>query len=125
MNSEVVLLQVEPTLTQLIAQTMSPELPTLSTDVAQAERDALLASGTRYLAGISTRLTQQSIKVSSEVVEGTPGTAILDYANKHDISLIAMSTHGRGGLGRLVYGSVANSVLRHSDVPLLLIRQRD
>jgi nucleotide-binding universal stress UspA family protein len=125
MSSEVLLVQVEPTLTQLVAQTMSPELPSVSADVAQREREALLASGTRYLSGVASQLSQQGIKASGEVVEGTPGAAILDYAEKHGVSLIAMSTHGRGGLGRLVYGSVANSVLSHSHVPLLLVRQTE
>jgi nucleotide-binding universal stress UspA family protein len=36
-----------------------------------------------------------------------------------------MSTHGRGGLGRLVFGSVADGILRHSEIPVLLVRSRE
>jgi len=39
-----------------------------------------------------------------------------------EVSLIAMSTHGRGGLGRLVFGSVADAVLRQTHLPVLLVR---
>jgi nucleotide-binding universal stress UspA family protein len=39
--------------------------------------------------------------------------------------VIAMSTHGRSGLGRLLFGSVAEQVLRHADVPVFLMRQTE
>lgn len=43
-------------------------------------------------------------------------------AKADDVDLIAMSTHGHGGLGRLVFGSVTDHVLRHSPVPVLVMR---
>lgn len=51
-----------------------------------------------------------------------PAKEIIDYADKNDANLIAMSTHGRSGLPRTVFGSVADKVLRGSSVPILLIR---
>lgn len=48
------------------------------------------------------------------------GRGILEHAAKHDADLIAMATHGRSGLSRVLLGSVAESVLRHGKVPLLL-----
>jgi nucleotide-binding universal stress UspA family protein len=51
--------------------------------------------------------------------------AILQEAQREPATLIVMSTHGRGGLGRLVFGSVAQAVLERSHVPLLLIRVKD
>ena len=50
-----------------------------------------------------------------------PVAAILDAAQLHRADLIVMSTHGRSGLGRMVYGSVADQVLRHAEVPVLLV----
>jgi nucleotide-binding universal stress UspA family protein len=57
------------------------------------------------------------------IAEG-PAPAILAYARRHDVDLIAMSTHGHGGLRRLVLGSVADKVLRGANVPILLYRSR-
>jgi nucleotide-binding universal stress UspA family protein len=53
---------------------------------------------------------------------GPIADAILDTAVATDVDLIAMSTHGRGGLARLVLGSVADEVVRRTHVPVLLIR---
>jgi nucleotide-binding universal stress UspA family protein len=53
---------------------------------------------------------------------GDAATEILDYADERDIDLIAMATHGRSGLRRWLLGSVANKVLRTTDVPVLLSR---
>lgn len=51
-----------------------------------------------------------------------PASAILESAQQLEADLIAMTTHGRGGLGRLVLGSVADEVVRHAVCPLLLVR---
>ena len=58
-----------------------------------------------------------------ELREGMPAEEILRAAKSSKVDLIAMSTHGRGGLSRLVAGSVAESVLRRAVVPLLVTRQ--
>jgi hypothetical protein len=51
-----------------------------------------------------------------------PAVAILDCAREHAVDLIAMATHGRGGIARMVLGSVADKVLRGAGAPLLLHR---
>lgn len=60
--------------------------------------------------------------VETALVRGTPGEAILDYVDDHDIDLIAMGTHGRTGLRRYVAGSVTEHVVRHAEVPVLTTR---
>ncbi|HEX5474084.1 MAG TPA: universal stress protein [Vicinamibacterales bacterium] len=57
----------------------------------------------------------------------SPALAILDYARGHDIDIIVMGTHGRGPLGRLLLGSVAERVVRLAPCPVLTVRhpQRD
>jgi nucleotide-binding universal stress UspA family protein len=55
-------------------------------------------------------------------MHGDPAKAIIEYAERMDASLIAISTHGRGGLGRAIIGSVADDVVRHSNRPVLLVR---
>lgn len=76
-----------------------------------------------YLKGIKGSLRQEGYKVHTQLVENSaPANAILATAEGQPIDVIVMSTHGRGGVSRWVYGSVADKVLRHSSVPVLLIR---
>ena len=60
--------------------------------------------------------------VSATVIEGDAASELIDLAAEPPQSLIAMSTHGRSGLGRWVLGSVAEKVVQHSLAPVLLIR---
>jgi nucleotide-binding universal stress UspA family protein len=55
-------------------------------------------------------------------VVGQAARVIADTAAQEDVDVIAMATHGRGGLARLVMGSVATGVLQRASVPLLLVR---
>jgi nucleotide-binding universal stress UspA family protein len=75
-----------------------------------------------YLAGIEKRLKDDGLKVSSEILVGKPADEIVDYVGKHSFNLIAMTTHGRSGLTRWAYGSVADRVLHTASCPLLLVR---
>ena len=75
-----------------------------------------------YLAGVASRLGREGDAVETGVWYGPAAPAIVDAARLRKASLIVMSTHGRSGLGRLVMGSVAESVLRGTDVPILLLR---
>ncbi len=75
-----------------------------------------------YLCKIEKRLRDVGLTVRSEVLVGKPADAIVDYVSKNPVSLIIMSTHGRSGLGRWVFGSVAERVLLGVTSPILLIR---
>ena len=77
---------------------------------------------TEYLAGIEKRLKDSNINVRSEVLVGRATDEIIDYANKNPFNLIVMATHGRSGLSRWVYGSIADNVLRGVSSPIFLIR---
>jgi nucleotide-binding universal stress UspA family protein len=55
-----------------------------------------------------------------EVEAGNPAEVIVERARQHRSGLIVMGTHGRSGLGRWIYGSVADNVLRHTSVPVML-----
>jgi nucleotide-binding universal stress UspA family protein len=76
-----------------------------------------------YLDQVVQGLRARLLRISSKVVdESQPAVGILEWAQKHPTGLIAMQTHGRRGLTRLMLGSVADKVLRGSMVPLLLQR---
>jgi nucleotide-binding universal stress UspA family protein len=78
-----------------------------------------------YLAPIAAALRAQGVEVTWEVRRGRPDEEILAATREGAADLIAMATHGRTGLGRLLFGSVAEAVLRHASVPVFLIRQPD
>ena len=62
----------------------------------------------------------EGIETTCEVIgHEHAARGIVDFARKHDVDLIALSTHGRTGLRRLALGSVAEAVLRHSPIPVL------
>ena len=77
----------------------------------------------RYLAPIAAELSARGIDVSTDVRAGHPVDQILAAARDAGADLIAMTTHGRTGLDRLLFGSVAEAVLRRADVPVFVMRQ--
>ncbi|MFQ5826751.1 MAG: universal stress protein, partial [Dehalococcoidia bacterium] len=79
-------------------------------------------SALAYLSQVEESLKGTGLAVSSKALAGTPAETILEYAKATNIDLILMSTHGRSGLSRWVFGSVAARVLRASEAPVLLIR---
>ena len=79
---------------------------------------------TRYLSEIECRLSKKGLRVRTRVTLGSPAEEILTAVRSVGADLIAMATQGRSGIGRALLGSVAESVLRASPVPVLLIRTR-
>ena len=75
-----------------------------------------------YLSEIQRRLSKKGIRVRTRVAVGSAAEEILAAARSTSADLIAMATRGRSGVGRALFGSVAESVLRASPVPVLLIR---
>ncbi len=77
-----------------------------------------------YLVEIGKQLREAGLKVRQEVPLGKPAKAIIDYASSNRVSLIAMITHGRSGISRWVYGSIAEEVMLGAFTPVLLVRSR-
>lgn len=75
-----------------------------------------------YLERIKSSVKDRNLNVSTVSDLGIPADQILDYAKANDISLITMSTHGRSGIGRWVFGSVTDKVLHAGDTPVLAVR---
>jgi nucleotide-binding universal stress UspA family protein len=76
----------------------------------------------KYLKDICKRLACEDVTLHTAVEMGPAAETIIDYAQQYMIDLIVMATHGRSGLQRWVYGSVADKVLRGAKVPVLLVR---
>jgi nucleotide-binding universal stress UspA family protein len=63
----------------------------------------------------------EPVPVETTVVEGKPSQEIVRYAEEMDCDLVVMGTHGRGGIDRLLLGSVAESVIRASSIPVTTV----
>ncbi len=77
-----------------------------------------------YLAGIKGEFREKGIDSKVRVVNGPVVDAIIAAAESENVDLIAIASHGRSGLSRVFYGSVAAGILNRADRPLLLIRSR-
>src|ERR1700680_4885526 len=88
--------------------------------------DEEMAWSQNYLSDVARQLTDEwGIHVETEVVNGDPATEIVTYAQqKHDVTLVAMSTHGLSGGHRWLLGSVAMKVLHATPTSLLFLHPR-
>lgn len=84
---------------------------------------AVVREAQDYLDAMVARLRAGGVKdVEATVWYGPPAPAIVEAARVSKADVIVMSTHGRSGVGRLLLGSVAESVLRGTPTPILLVR---
>ena len=90
----------------------------------QAERDSQKKKTESYLTSLQERFQAKGIKVHTRIGQGQVVKAIIDAAENENAELVAMASHGRSGLSRTFYGSIAAGVLQRIDRPLLLIRTR-
>ncbi len=114
-QSEVILLSVF----SAPAQSYTSELALAGQNSAVQElRESVLL----YLNGLSSELREQGITTHAHVIDGAnPAAAICNYVRTSDVDLVVMSTHGRTGLARIIFGSVARAVMEGVHVPTLLV----
>jgi nucleotide-binding universal stress UspA family protein len=105
---------------------MSPDNGSVyGTLIAELHQQARMEAQ-EYLARHQKKLKRQELVVHTHIVETeVVAEAILEAADELGIDGIVMSTHGRGGIRRWVFGSVADKVLRQSTLPVILIRAQD
>ncbi|APV44035.1 Nucleotide-binding universal stress protein, UspA family [Dehalogenimonas formicexedens] len=112
-NATVVLFQahapIEPSIREVMGEDIAVKLDTVTREEAQG-----------YLDKIAGDLANQGIKAEIVLGKGKASDAIIQYATTHAVDLIIMATHGRSGISRWAFGSVAEKVLRQSPVPVLL-----
>jgi nucleotide-binding universal stress UspA family protein len=105
----------DPTIARIAIPRTSPsEEIVLSNGEAAEARD--------YLEAIARQLRDQGIAAETVVLPGEPADVLADEARFHHADAIILTTHGRSGFGRWLFGSVAESVLQTSPVPVLLVR---
>ncbi|MFC2068530.1 universal stress protein [Chloroflexota bacterium] len=118
LGSEIILFQVLPVATtQLAEAAIYPTRISIKKFEEESKASALV-----YLDGVGKPLKESGIRTSNIVMIGSPANQIIDYAKDNAVDLIAMSTHGRTGIGRWVFGSVTDKVLHAGDTGVLVIR---
>ena len=98
---------------------IAPHGAPLAPPLSDPEGPALVAAAEEEI-GTQCGILGQEVEVTCKAILGSSiGEAIADYANENGCDIILISTHGRTGFRRLVLGSIADEVLRHSHVPVL------
>ena len=80
------------------------------------------AEAEQYLSQLVKRIKYDKVNVKKALLAGIPADTLADYATKNDVDLILISTHGRSGISRWLWGSVADRILRSACVPVFMIR---
>ncbi len=110
----------QPTMLMLIRAAEAFTLPGADPTDAQV---SVVHEAEEYLEAVAERVKKAGIAhVETAVWYGPPAPAIVEAARIGKADMIVMTTHGRSGLGRLILGSVAESVLRSATTPILLLR---
>ncbi len=115
-GAQVTLVQVVRAPLPIVAPEMAVPIPATGLEEAKAEAAA-------YLQTEASALAAHQVATDIAVIEGNDvAQSVVAYAKAHGVDVIVMSTHGRGGLSRLVFGSAAEEVVRHAPCPVLVIR---
>lgn len=97
----------------------------LPRETADRVRELLYEEGERAVGYLESRAEERGVDVVTEVREGIPHETILSYVDENDVDLVVMGTHGHTGDGARLVGSVAESVVRHADVPVMTVRMQE
>jgi nucleotide-binding universal stress UspA family protein len=87
--------------------------------------EAAVREASDYLEGVKTKLEAEGLSVEIDFIEGeNVPLMLLEAIEESDADLVVMSTHGRSGLDRWRFGSVAQRVARHSTIPVVLVQPK-
>ncbi len=122
-DAELVLVRVAET-TQLYGMLGSEPMAPASADTFNEIGQRLVEEAQEYLAGVAETLRKDGVKVRTETLEGFAADQLLALEREMSVDLIVMATHGRSGLGRLVFGSVAERILKVGTTPVMMIKPK-
>jgi nucleotide-binding universal stress UspA family protein len=96
----------------------------LATQVEQDIERANTTEAKQYVKKKADKLKKEGVSATGVTISGKPDEEILKYADKNRFDLIIMSTHGRSGISRWAFGSVADRVSHYSTIPVLIVSPR-
>ena len=88
----------------------------------KAMQEHLRIEGEKAITDVEDAGRAANVEVESVILRGIPAQEILGFAEKNDIDLIVMGTHGRTGIQRFMLGSVAEKVVRHAINSVLVVK---
>lgn len=95
--------------------------PFMMLQEAQSKTDQLVARAKAYLHDVAARLRAENFYVETLIESGDAATVIVDIAQADKVDAIVMSTHGRSGISRWLYGSITGKVLGAAPCPVFVI----
>jgi nucleotide-binding universal stress UspA family protein len=123
-GGQITLLRVQPPISSVEEEELGLHLR-LEYGLEKSPEEALLICVDEYLQTIRESEALQGLPTQLVSRIGQPAEEILNYSREHHTDLIVMSTHGRTGLARWVYGSVAKSVLHGTETAVLIVRPEE
>lgn len=90
-------------------------------ELSRQLEEAEIQVAQQYLDHAATDLKSSGLETVVELTTGPPHEHIIDYAKQHGVDLIVMSTHGHGGLKRMLLGSTTDRVIRSGELPVLVV----
>ena len=93
-----------------------------SLEQVEAFQTHLKVAAEKYVNGIVARLGKGVVTANAEIIYGKASEALTDFVTKNGVDLVIMATHGRSGISRRVWGSVADHLLRSVTPPVLIVR---
>ncbi len=121
---EVVLLRIVEPSSSFSTGELAASNAKLATQVEQEVEKDHKTKAKQYIDKKADKLKKEGIAVTSAIISGKAAEGILNYAEKNNIDLIIMSTHGRSGISRWAFGSTADRVSHYSTVPILIVSPR-
>jgi nucleotide-binding universal stress UspA family protein len=103
-----------------VVEPVPPETPP-ATDFEEIQK-ASVKEAEKYLAKTKTKLAKKGLNIETKVLLGKAAENITEFAERNKVNIIALATHGRSGLSRWIFGSVADKLVRSSSVPVLLVK---
>ena len=92
-----------------------------SLELARQLQEVNIQEAQEYLENLATRLKNEGVDVETDIHEGEPYEHIAEYAKQHGVDIIVMSSHGHGGLKRLIMGSTTDRVIRSGAAHVLVV----
>ncbi len=96
-----------------------------SPNLTDQEEHRLMYDAMTYLKEVAEPMKERGVEVACVALQGVAGSVIVGYAQNEAVDLITLATHGRSGLGRSIFGSVADHVVREAGLPILVIKPKD
>ena len=90
-------------------------------EMSRQLQEANISQVQEYLDHTASHLQQDGVETKTTLMEGAPHEELLSYAKENSVDMVTICSHGRGGLRRMLIGSVADKIIRSGEFPVLVI----